>query len=144
MKRKFNELLIIGLTGTIFFGSFFAGEYLEASRGSKDIWWTPMEMALTLDQSRPEFELYIEKQMLQKRLEKGSLLMVDDSGKTSIVTADDVKVRLNNRHKVKAEKLNYCIITAFFLGISLALLVVGLIRFATRNENGSSPLISGE
>ncbi len=138
MKRNFNGLLIIGITGTVFFGSFFAGEYLEATRGNEGIWWTPMNMALTLDQSGSEFELYIQKEMLQKRIEKGTLLMVDDRGKSSKVTANDVKVRLNNRHKVEAEKLSYSIITAFFSGISIALLVMGLLRFFTDIEGDPS------
>lgn len=134
MKRKMNGLLIIGITATVFFGSFFAGEYLSATRGSQDIWWTPMSMALTLDQSRPEFELYIHKDSLQKRIENGTLLMVDDQGKSSKVAANDIKVRLNNWHKVKAEKLQYAIVTAFFLGASIVLLVMGLMRYFTDNK----------
>lgn len=137
MKRKFNELLIIGLTGTVFFGSFFAGEYLEVTKGNKDMWWTPMNMALSLDQSRTEFELYIQNEMLQKHIEKGTLLVAGEKGTPTKVTAGDVKIRLNNWPKVKVEKLNYCVMTVFFLGASLALLVVGLIRFITEKENKS-------
>ncbi len=135
MKRKLNGLLIIGMTGTIFFGSFFAGEYLDATRGNRDIWWTPMNMALSLDQSKTEFELYMRNELLQKRIEKGTLLWVDDREKTFKVAAGDVKVRLNNRHKVKADRLQYAIVTAFFLGASMTLLVMGLMRFFTGQEN---------
>lgn len=137
MKGKLNALLTFGLTGTIIFGSFFAGEYLEATRGNNDMWWTPMNMALSLDQSRTEFELYIQKDMLQKQIEKGTLLVANEKGKPAKVTAGDVKVCLNNWHKVKAEKLNYCVITAFFLGASLALLVVGLIRFMNSKDGNA-------
>lgn len=129
MKRKINELLVIGLTATIFFGSFFAGEYLQITRGNKDIWWTPMSMALPLDQSRTEFELFIQKEMLQKHIEKGALLIVGDNGKSVKVKTGDVKVRLNNWHKVKTEKMQYAILTVFFLGASIAVLIIGLIQF---------------
>ncbi len=131
MNRKMNGLLIIGLTATVFFGSFFASDYLEATRGSQDIWWTPMSMALSLDQSRPEFELYIKKDMLQKHIEKGRLLIADEQGKQAQVAADDIKVRLNNWHKVKADKMQYAIVTAFFLGASIVVMFMGLIRYFT-------------
>ena len=129
MKRKINGLLVIGLTATIFFGSFFTGEYLQITRGDKDIWWTPMSMALPLDQSRTEFELFIKNEILQKHIEKGALLIVGDNGKSVKVKAGDVNVRLNNWHKVKTEKLQYAILTVFFLGASIALLIIGLIQF---------------
>lgn len=128
---------MIGLTGTVFFGSFFAGEYLEVAKGNQAMWWTPMNMALSLEQSKTEFELYIQKEMLQNHIEKGTLLLAGEKRTPTKVTAGDVKIRLNNWHKVKAEKLNYCVITVFFLGASLALLVVGLIRFITEKENKS-------
>lgn len=114
MQRKFNELLIIGLGGTIFFGSFFAGEYLGASESNKDSWWTPMTMALSLDQTRPEFELYLKKELLQKHIEKGTLLVANDGENLSKLVLGDIKIRLNNWNKVKAEKLKYAVITAFF------------------------------
>jgi len=137
MKRKFNEFLIMGLTGTIIFGSFFTGEHLQATAGNKDIWWTPMSMARSLDQTGTEFELYLKGSMLQKHIDKGTLLTVDDKGKSSKVAQDDIKVRLNNWHRIKAEKLNYAVITAFFLGVSIALLSIGLVRFfANKKENG--------
>lgn len=129
MKRKFNGFFIAGLTGTIFIGSFLAGDYFDTSRCRHDSWWTPMSMALTLNQSRQEFELYIQGEMLQKCIEEGTLLMVDDRGTSKKVTAGDVKVRLNNRHKVKADKLPYALAAAFFLGISMSLLALGLMQF---------------
>jgi len=135
MKRRFNELLIIGLTGTIFFGSFFAGEYLGASESNKDNWWTPMDMALSLDQTRPEFELYLKKELLQKHIEKGTLLVANDGGNPSKLISGDIKIRLNNWNKVKAEKLKYAVFTAFFLGASLALLIIGLIRLVADKED---------
>ncbi|HOG10175.1 MAG TPA: hypothetical protein PLD26_06565 [Smithella sp.] len=135
MQRKFNELLIIGLGGTIFFGSFFAGEYLGASESNKDSWWTPMTMALSLDQTRPEFELYLKKELLQKHIEKGTLLVANDGENLSKLVLGDIKIRLNNWNKVKAEKLKYAVITAFFLGASIALLIIGLMRFLADKED---------
>ena len=135
MKRRFNELLIIGLTGTIFFGSLFAGDYLGASESNKDNWWTPMSMALSLDQTRPEFELYLKKELLQKHIEKGTLLVANDGGNPSKLISGDIKIRLNNWNKVKAEKLKYAVFTAFFLGASIALLIIGLIRLVADKED---------
>lgn len=135
MKKYFNGLLIIGLTGIMFFGSFFAGEYLEATRGNKDIWWTPMKMALSLDQSRTEFELFIQKDMLQNHIEKGTLLIAGEKGNPVKVAAGDIKVRLNNWHKVRAGKLQNIILMSFFLGISVALLILGIIQSVAKKEN---------
>jgi len=94
-----------------------------------------MTMALSLDQTRPEFELYLKKELLQKHIEKGTLLVANDGENLSKLVLGDIKIRLNNWNKVKAEKLKYAVITAFFLGASIALLIIGLMRFLADKED---------
>ncbi|HON58281.1 MAG TPA: hypothetical protein PLT45_01970 [Smithella sp.] len=136
MKRKMNDMLAIGLTGTIIFGFIFASNFMEAHWGNKDIWWTPMAKAVPLDQAKEHFELYIGGRLLQRHLEQETLSAVDQTGKPYKVVSNDVRVRLNNWDEVKTLKLNNAVITAFFLGISFALLVMGLIRFFAGKEDG--------
>ena len=97
-----------------------------------------MSMALSLDQTRPEFELYLKKDLLQNHIEKGTLMIANDGENPSKLISGDIKIRLNNWNKVKAEKLKYAVITAFFLGASIALLIIGLMRFVADKEDAHS------
>lgn len=129
MKRRFNEMLTIGLAGTLIFGSFFLGGYLSVTSGNKNIWWTPMDLAISLDASRTAFELYIQNDTIQKHIEKGKLYIADEKGTPVKVTSDDVKIRLNNWPRVKADRLNGSMLYAFLSGASLAVLIMGMIRW---------------
>jgi hypothetical protein len=134
MKRKFNELLIIGITGTAIFGSIFAVNYGETVWGNKDIWWTPISMALPLNETKQEIELYIKGELLQKHLERGTLIAVGKEGQSSPLVANDVNVRLNNWNKIKASKLNNVTVSSLFLGVSLTLLVMGFIQYFKKEK----------
>ena len=59
MRKSVNPLLLIGLLGTIVIGSQFAVQYGRAIWGDRDIWWTPMAMALSLDETTRAFEMYV-------------------------------------------------------------------------------------
>jgi len=128
MKRKINEMLAIGITGTAIFGSFFAADYGDAIWGNKDIWWTPMSMALSPNDTRQDFELYVKGELLQKHLERGTLIVVNQEGQSSPVIAKDVRVRFNNWNKIKASKLNNASLFAFVFGASFSLLIIGVFR----------------
>ena len=134
MKRKFNELLIIGITGTAIIGSIFAANYGETVWGNKDIWWTPMSMALPLNETKQELEFYIKGELLQKRLDRGTLIAVGNAGQSSPLVTDDVKIRLNNWNKIKASKLNNITVSSLLLGVSITLLVMGLIQYFRKEK----------
>ena len=134
MKKQINALIVIGIIGTAIFGANFAAKYAQANWGNKDIWWTPMSMALPLNETKQEFELYIKDDLLQRHLNAGTLSVVDKTGKISMLASDDIKIRLNNWNKIKSSMLNSAAISAFSLGISLALLIFGVVQFVADKE----------
>jgi hypothetical protein len=120
-------VLLVGLLGTVVFGTQFGAEYGGVIWGNQSIWWTPQELAVPLSATTNEFELYINGELLQKQLERGSLTTADTTGTTHQVVTDDIKVRLNNWHTIKASKLHSVVFTAFALGMSLSCLALGLV-----------------
>lgn len=133
--RKINAWLIIGIIGVCVFGSHFGIQYGRAMLGRKDIWWTPKTMALPLEQTRQKFELFVNDELLQNRIKQGTLLVINQEGKTSPVVSDYVKVRVNNWDKTRASFLHTTIFTALLLGISLMSLIVGVIQyFGNKNK----------
>jgi hypothetical protein len=91
-------------------------------------------MALPLNETKQEIELYIKGELLQKRLERGTLIAVRKEGQSSPLVANDVNVRLNNWNKIKASKLNNITVSSLLLGVSLTLLVMGLIQYFRKEK----------
>lgn len=135
MKKQINALIIIGIIGTAVFGSHVAVKYSEANWGNKDIWWTPASMALPLQETRQEFEMYLKGDLLDKHLERGSLAIVEKKGESSPLVASDIKIRMNNWNKIRAEKLNSAVITSFLLGICMASLVMGIVQYVAKKQD---------
>jgi hypothetical protein len=126
MKKKINALLIIGIIGTSVFGAHFGVQYGRAVWGNRDIWWTPMSMALPLEDTSRNFRLFIGGEPLLEHVERGTLTAVDANGQTYSVSSDDIRVRLNNWPEVKADFLHSAIFSGILLGISLSCLILGL------------------
>lgn len=129
MKNKINALLIIGIIGTSVFGSHFGVQYGRAVWGDKDIWWTPMSMAMPLEDTSQDFRLFLGGEPLLEHLERGALTAVDANGQTYQVSSDDMCIRLNNWPEVKADFLHSAIFSGILLGISLSCLILGLAEF---------------
>jgi hypothetical protein len=137
MKKRVNSLLIIGITGTIVLGFHFGVQYGRATWGNHTIWWTPKAMAVSLDETRQYFELFLSNELLQDHLKRRSLSATERNGKTYQVVPEDIKVRLNNWYKVKASFLNAAVFSAFVLGVSVTCLILGLARMRMRGEQKS-------
>ncbi len=97
--------MIKGLIGTLVSGSQLAAAYWQVFQGRQDIWWTPMQLALSLSDIGGHFELHISGERLQRHLERGSLSARDRNGMEYRVAPKDIKVRLNNWQQIKALKL---------------------------------------
>lgn len=134
MKRTMNALLFIGVIGTAVSGFQFALTYGKAMWGNRDIWWNPHAMALSLDETRQDFQLLLSGDILQDHIARGSLSAVDSTGQPYRVVSDDIKVRLNNWHKVRASFLHSAVLLAFLLGVSLTCLVMGVVQSLTRRR----------
>ncbi|MBK1722911.1 hypothetical protein [Thiocystis violacea] len=129
MTRKINAVLLVGLIGTPIAGSLFGIDYGRAIWGDDQIWWTPKESALSIDQTRASFRIYLEDEPLDDHLARSSLTALGQDGMAYFVTPDLIKVRLNNWDRTKASLLHTAVYSAFALGASLACLVLGLIQF---------------
>jgi hypothetical protein len=126
MKQKINTFLLIGIIGTFVFGAQFAVQYGKAVWGSKTIWWTPMPLALPLSETGNNFKIFINNELLDNHIERGSLSAKDSAGQTYRVAPENIRVGLNNWPEVRASFLHASVFAAFFLGVSLTLLILGL------------------
>lgn len=141
MKRM-NGWLLVGIIGVCVFGAQLGMHYGQALWGRSDIWWTPSSMALSLNQTTENFQLFIGHQPLLERIEQGTLMMASPDGTTLPVQLDDVAVRLNNWQKTQVMKLHLAVFMAFFLGLSVMSLLVGLTSLKTTSKTPTPPATS--
>lgn len=138
--RRFNAWLLAGIIGVSLFGSQFGVYYGRAVWGSTDIYWTPKTMALPVNDTRQEFELFLNDELLQDHLERGSLSATDLNGQSSRVVPDDIVVRLNNWQKTKVSLLHGAVFMALLLGVSLMSVLLGVTQMiAGNNDTASQP-----
>jgi hypothetical protein len=125
MRSKINAFLLIGIIGTCVFGAQFAVQYGKTIWGPKDIWWTPMPLTVPLSETANDFKIFLNNELLDNHIERGALFSYDSTGQQYRVAPADIRVGLNNWHKVKAQFLNASLFSAFFLGLSVAFLIAG-------------------
>jgi len=129
MKPKsINPLLLIGLIGFFTIGSSFFVDIYRAFYSDKDIYWTHHEMKLSIEKTKNDFQLLIAGKRLQNHLLDKTIYAVDKNGIHYPVVAKDIAVRLNNWNKVKSKILTKVIFTGFSFGITLTLLIIGLVQ----------------
>ena len=133
--KKTNALLLIGLIGIFVFGTHFSIFYGKAMFGNKDMWWTPLSLSLSLDETKNDFRLLISGRTLQQHLQEETLFVDDPQDTTYKIVPEDIRVRLNNWNKVKASFLNSSVYAAFMLGISLACLIMGIAGYFKRKPS---------
>jgi len=138
MRRRLNPLLLAGLIGTAVSGSIFAEQYGAAVWGNQNIWWTPLELALPLAVTVGEFELYIGGELMQRQVERGALAVKDEQGAMRPVAPAEIRIRLNNWQKIRAERLHGAVFAALSLGISLACLGLGVAQTLHNRNNRSA------
>jgi hypothetical protein len=126
MKKQLNLYLSIGILGCFVFGSFLIGDIYEAFYSNQSIWWTHHEMKLPFDKTNDRFEIWINGQLLQTRLEDGSLFAVEADGNQYRVVSKDIGVRLNNWHSRQAEILKFALVRALITGACLAFILAGI------------------
>lgn len=141
---KYYAWLLVGIIGVSFFGSQFGVYYGRAVWGNHDIWWTPRIMALPLDDTKKEFEIFVDGKLLQDRLEQGSLSVTDLTGESRRLMSNDIEVRLNNWHKTKASLLHSAVFMALLLGASLMSLVVGVTQLIVSKKDTSKKNPAGK
>ena len=135
MNKRISPLLWIGLIGMLTIGTSFVTDVYRAFWGEDRIWWTPQAMSLPIEETRNQFELYIAGEPLRKHLSEGTLFSADKKGEQYRVVPKDISVRLNNWDKVKASILTHTTISGFGFGVSITLLVIGLIQVLAKKRS---------
>jgi hypothetical protein len=133
-KKKINLLLWIGAIGMLTIGTSFSTDVYRAFWGEDRIWWTPQALRLPIEETRNDFELYIAGESLRKHLAEGTLFSVGKNGEQYRIVPKDISVRLNNWDKVKASILTNTTVSGFAFGVSVTLLVIGLIQVLARKK----------
>ena len=126
MNKYLNPLVNTGLTALIITGSTLFVDVYRAYWGDESIWWTPLHLALPLEKTRDQLEIYLGDTLLQQALTQHQLFAVDPDGQQYPVVADDIQVRLNNWYEVKANLLSRVVFLGAPFGAALALFLVGL------------------
>ncbi|PYO49040.1 MAG: hypothetical protein DMD72_05980 [Gemmatimonadetes bacterium] len=106
--------------------------FSELSRRS-DIWWTPQPLALSLSESTDRVQVYVRGKPLGSLLDAGQLKLAGTPD--SVLSISDVRFRLNNWDRVRAQRLPALLVYAAAIGAG-ALLFLLLItnRLAYRGE----------
>jgi len=106
--------------------------FSELSRRS-DIWWTPQPLALSLSESADRVQVYVRGKPLASLLDAGQLRLAGTPD--SVLSISDVRFRLNNWDRVRAQRLPALLVYAAAIGAG-ALLFLLLItnRLAYRGD----------
>ena len=144
MQRNINPVLLVGIIGVCVLGPLFAAQFGRAVWGNRDIWWTPKTLALSLDETQADFQVFVSDAPLQDLVAQGALTTTDSSGKRHQVVAQEISVRLNNWHKVKATFLYSAIFSAFMLGLAVTCLMLGLVQVFAERKKACQPEDAGK
>ena len=134
MKRRINGLTIIGIVMVCVFLGHLLTKLLE--RG--DIWWTPKELALSLEESKDRVRVYLRGEPIEDRLRDGSLYIEDGEGRREVTQAD-VGIRLNNWDRQRASLYGGAIIDAAALTAGLMFLIFGALVLPAMQRKENTP-----
>lgn len=126
MKPGAKGFLIFGIIISSIFVSQFISDMMMVYRGNKNIFWTHREMMLSLDQAQKQCEVYLLRELMSCYIDEGVLYLKDGQGNYQKVISQDIGIRLNNWRKHKNLLLQKTVFSAFFSGVGLCLLLIGL------------------
>ena len=134
-QMKLNALLLIGIIGTFTVGTTFAINVYRAFWGNPNIYWTARTMPLTIDETKSSFEIFINRKSIHDHLSDGTLQAVLENGDQKSIVSNDITVRINNWHKVKASILAHSLVPCFLFSASFTMLIIGIIQIFLRKSN---------
>ena len=135
---KMNVWFMTGLLGLLIWGSILVVHLLQVYSSDPGNRWTHQEMLLPLAETSATVELLIDRQMLQKHLSDGRLFLQDQQGEYRQLQPGEVMARVNNWPEQRATMATFALLPAFFSGVSLTLLLVGLAG-KYRRQDGREP-----
>lgn len=104
----------------------FGGHLLTVIFQPDDIWWTPIPMKLSVEDSTDRVEVFIKEKSLKDIFKNEKLLLQDDS-KTVEITQADISFRFNNHDKMRASQLTKVGIISAMVMASLMLIAYALL-----------------
>ena len=113
----------------IFGGVFFLMSALQLVRFATqraDIWWTPMDLRLPLNETGDRVEVYVRDGALPGYVEAGRLQLLTDTGATP-VRSSDIRLRFNNWDRIRAERIPSLLGSGVALGASGVFFLFGLL-----------------
>ncbi|CAK8720779.1 MAG: hypothetical protein D3917_18325 [Candidatus Electrothrix sp. AX5] len=128
MKFISPLLFFIGMIGVVTLGNNLYADLMLVFYGDHDIYWTHKDMLLPLEKTGNSFTVYVGEKPLQDHLNGKTFFAADGELVPYPVLAKDVTVRLNNWPSVKAEVLTRTTFTGFAFGVTLMLMIGGLVR----------------
>jgi hypothetical protein len=131
MKNKLIPpllLFLIGLIGAVTLGSNLYEDLMLVYYGDHDIYWTHKDMPLPLEKTGDRFKVSIGEKSLQDHLDDKTFFAADGELVPYPVLAKDVTVRINNWPSVKADILTETTFMGFAFGVTLMLMIVGLVQ----------------
>lgn len=134
MKSNWNPFLLIGLIGLITAGSSLFVSMYRVFWGPDDIYWTPRNMMLSLEDTKGEFQLFIAGNPLKDIISEGRLMGLDSEGRSFNVVDRDIGVRLNNWDKARVTTLKISLLTSFMTGLAIAFLIAGIVQFYSQKK----------
>lgn len=128
-----NPLLTTGLPPSCWSVQVYSLMFTRPS-GDASKWWTPVSMAVPLDQTRDQIEIYLGDTLLQEQLTQHRLFVEGFDGQQYQVVAEDIRVRLNNWPEVKASLLSRVVFLGVPFSAALALFLVGLMQTFSKTK----------
>jgi hypothetical protein len=122
MARLRTFLLIFG-------GIFFLMSALPLVRyfiQPTDIWWTPRALALALVDTSDQVEVYVRDVQLTEHIKAGRLQLLSDAG-ARLVTESDIRLRLNNWDRIRAQRIPSLLSAGIALGASGVFFLFGVL-----------------
>lgn len=131
MKKWLNSPRLFSLIMAIVWGIFLISIFFERN----DIWWTPVKMALSLEEASSKAIVLIHGKPLKELATEGKLLIAGENGQAQPVKVEAITFRLNNWDNRRADLYQNGILYAVFTVISLAFLFYNLRKEPQPEEN---------
>ncbi len=136
MRGKLNPMLLIGLIGLFTVGINVGITLARIYAGNENIWWTPHKLALPLEDAQSSFVVLVREVPMKLFLDSGQLAVRAADGECQVLQPGDVRVRLNNWQKTRAQLMQGALISCFALGMILIFLLWGIVEYRKEKKQG--------
>lgn len=122
MKQRMNGISILGIITFFVFSSHLLTRLLE----NPDIWWSPEGLYASLDDARDRVRLFIAAKPVEQHISEGTLSYASIDGEQMPVTYDDVRLRMNNWDRRRAQLYGAGMFQASLATAGLMLVIFGM------------------